>query len=195
MRISELARKTSETDVLIKLNIDGTGESAIETGIGFFDHMLTLFTAHGLFNLELKATGDLHVDFHHTVEDVGLSLGVAFKDALGDKSGIKRYGFISLPMDETLANVSLDISGRPHLTLVNPLEDRMAGDFPLDLLRVFFQAFTDRGGITAHATVLTSSNPHHAAEALFKGFARALREAVSKDPRVQDVPSTKGSLD
>jgi imidazoleglycerol-phosphate dehydratase len=195
MRISEIARKTSETNILIKLNIDGTGKSAIETGIGFFDHMLTLFTAHGLFNLELEATGDLHVDFHHTVEDVGLCLGVAFKDALADKSGIKRYGFISLPMDETLVNVSLDISGRPHLTLVNPLEDRMAGDFPLDLLRVFFQAFTDRGGITAHATVMTGSNPHHAAEALFKGFARALREAVSKDLRVQDVPSTKGSID
>jgi imidazoleglycerol-phosphate dehydratase len=195
MRISEISRKTSETDIWVKLNIDGAGNGSISTGIGFFDHMLNLFTRHGLFDLELKAVGDLHVDFHHTVEDVGISLGSSFREAIADKRGINRYGFSSLPMDETLVNVSLDVSGRPHLALVNPLEDRAAGDFPLDLVRVFFQAFSDRGGITAHATVITGTNPHHTAEALFKGFARALREAVAIDSRVKDVPSTKGSLD
>lgn len=195
MRISEISRKTSETDIWVKLNIDGAGNGSISTGIGFFDHMLNLFTRHGLFDLELKAVGDLHVDFHHTVEDVGISLGSSFREAIADKRGINRYGFSSLPMDETLVNVSLDVSGRPHLALVNPLEDRAAGDFPLDLVRVFLQAFSDRGGITAHATVITGTNPHHAAEALFKGFARALREAVAIDSRVKDVPSTKGSLD
>jgi len=195
MRISEISRKTSETDIRLKLNIDGQGIGSIETGIGFFDHMLNLFTRHGLFDLELKALGDLHVDFHHTVEDVGLCLGTAFRQTIGDKRGIRWYGFSSLPMDETLVNVSVDVSGRPHLTLVNPFEDRMAGDFPLDLVRVFFQAFIDRGGITAHASVLSGSNPHHSAEAMFKGFARALHQAAEIDPCVQDIPSTKGSLD
>jgi len=195
MRISEISRKTSETDIWVKLNIDGVGNGSISTGIGFFDHMLNLLTRHSLFDLELKAVGDLHVDFHHTVEDVGISLGSAFREAISDKRGINRYGFSSLPMDETLVNVSLDVSGRPHLALVNPLQDRAAGDFPLDLVRVFFHAFSDRAGITAHATVITGTNAHHAAEALFKGFARALREAVAIDPRVKDVPSTKGSLD
>lgn len=195
MRISEILRKTSETDIRLKLNIDGNGIGAIETGIGFFDHMLNLFARHSAFDLELNAVGDLHVDFHHTVEDVGLCLGAAFRQAIGDKHGIRRYGFSSLPMDETLVSVSVDVSGRPHLNLVNPLEDRTVGDFPLDLLKVFFQAFADRGGITAHAILITGSNPHHAAEAMFKGFARALREAVEKDSRVQGVPSTKGSLD
>ena len=195
MRISEISRKTFETDIQLRLNLDGQGNGPISTGIGFFDHMLNLFTRHGAFDMELNAVGDLHVDFHHTVEDVGLCLGAAFRQAIGDKQGIKRYGFSSLPMDETLVNVSLDVSGRPHLNLVNPFEDRAVGDFPLDLLRAFFQAFTDRGGITAHVILITGSNPHHAAEAMFKGFARALREAVENDSRVQGVPSTKGSLD
>ncbi len=195
MRISEISRKTSETDIRLKLNIDGQGIGSIETGIGFFNHMLNLFTRHSAFDLELNAVGDLHVDFHHTVEDVGLCLGTAFRQAVGDKRGIRRYGFSSLPMDETLVNVSIDVSGRPHLNLINPMENRTVGDFPLDLLKVFFQAFSDRGGITAHTILMTGSNPHHAAEAMFKGFARALREAVEKDSRVQGVPSTKGSLD
>ncbi|MDA8407699.1 MAG: imidazoleglycerol-phosphate dehydratase HisB [Deltaproteobacteria bacterium] len=195
MRISEISRKTSETDIRLKLNIDGQGIGSIETGIGFFNHMLNLFTRHSAFDLELNAVGDLHVDFHHTVEDVGLCLGTAFRQAVGDKRGIRRYGFSSLPMDETLVNVSIDVSGRPHLNLINPMENRTVGDFPLDLLKVFFQAFSDRGGITAHTILITGSNPHHAAEAMFKGFARALREAVEKDSRVQGVPSTKGSLD
>ena len=195
MRISEFSRKTSETDICIKLNIDGAGHSAIATGIGFFDHMLNLFSRHGLFDVEIKAEGDLHVDFHHTVEDVGLCLGSAFREAAGEKRGIRRYGFSSLPMDETLVNVSMDISGRPHLTLSNPLEDRSAGDFPLDLVRVFFQALSDRAGITCHATVVAGSNPHHAAEAIFKGFARALRQALEFDSRIDEIPSTKGSLD
>jgi imidazoleglycerol-phosphate dehydratase len=195
MRISEISRKTSETDIHLTLNIDGQGSCSIETGIGFFDHMLNLFSRHGLFDMELKAVGDLHVDFHHTVEDVGLCLGSAFREAIGDKRGVRRYGFSSLPMDETLVNVSLDVSGRPLLTMVNPLEDRSAGEFPLDLVRVFFQALIDRGGMTCHATLIAGSNPHHAAEALFKGFARALRQALELDPRVDDIPSTKGSLD
>ncbi|MCL5125668.1 MAG: imidazoleglycerol-phosphate dehydratase HisB [Deltaproteobacteria bacterium] len=195
MRTSEISRKTYETDIHLKLNIDGSGNGSISTGIGFFDHMLDLFTRHGLFDLALKAVGDLHVDFHHTVEDVGLCLGAAFKQAIGDKYGINRYGFSSLPMDETLVNVSVDVSGRPILNLVNPLENRSAGDFPLDLVKVFFQAFSGQGGITAHAFLITGSDPHHAAEAFFKGFGRALREALEKDARVQGIPSTKGSLD
>jgi imidazoleglycerol-phosphate dehydratase len=195
MRIAEISRKTSETDIYLKLNIDGQGRSSIQTGIGFFDHMLNLFSRHGLFDIEIKAVGDLYVDFHHTVEDVGLCLGSVLRDAIADKRGIARYGFSSLPMDETLVNVSLDVSGRPCFTMTNPLEDRSAGDFPLDLVRVFFQALSDRGGITCHVTLLTGTNPHHAAEAIFKGFARALRQALELDPRVDDIPSTKGSLD
>ncbi len=195
MRIAEIARKTSETDIYLKLNIDGQGRSSIQTGIGFFDHMLNLFSRHGLFDIELKAVGDLYVDFHHTVEDVGLCMGLVFRDAIADKRGISRYGFSSMPMDETLVNVSLDVSGRPFLTMTNPLEDRSAGDFPLDLVRVFFQALSDRGGITCHVNLIAGTNPHHAAEAIFKGFARALRQALELDPRVDDIPSTKGSLD
>ncbi|MGC8603633.1 MAG: imidazoleglycerol-phosphate dehydratase HisB [Desulfomonilaceae bacterium] len=195
MRVSEISRKTSETDIHLELNIDGLGNALIRTGIGFFDHMLDLFSRHSLFDLKLKAAGDLEVDFHHTVEDVGLCLGTAFREAIGDKRSIRRYGFSSLPMDETLINVSVDVSGRPHLNLINPLEKMRAGKFPLDLVRVFFQAFTDRSGITAHAILITGSNPHHAAEAFFKGLARALREAVENDPRVHGVPSTKGLLD
>ncbi|MGC8657785.1 MAG: imidazoleglycerol-phosphate dehydratase HisB [Desulfomonilaceae bacterium] len=195
MRTSEISRKTGETDIHLKLNIDGSGKGSISTGIGFFDHMLNLFARHGLFDLELTAEGDLHVDFHHTVEDVGICLGAALREASGDKNGINRYGFSSLPMDEALVNVSVDVSGRPNLNLVNSLENRSAGDFPLDLVRVFFQALSGRGGITAHAILITGSDPHHVAEAFFKGFGRALRKALEKDERVRGVPSTKGSLD
>ncbi|MFH0958096.1 MAG: imidazoleglycerol-phosphate dehydratase HisB [Pseudomonadota bacterium] len=195
MRTSEISRKTLETDINLKLNVDGQGRSSIKTGIGFFDHMLNLFSRHGLFDVELTAVGDIHVDFHHTVEDVGLCMGSAFREAMGDKRGVRRYGFSSLPMDETLVNVSLDVSGRSFLTMVNHLEDRSAGDFSLDLVRVFFLALCDRGGMTCHATLIAGTNPHHAAEALFKGFARALRQALELDPRVDDIPSTKGYLE
>ena len=195
MRNAEISRKTSETDVLVKLNLDGTGAAEIATGVGFFDHMLDHVARHGLINLTLKASGDLHVDCHHTVEDVGLSLGEALRTALGDKAGIRRYGFAAVPMDEALAHVALDLSGRPLLVFSNPLADRSAGDFALDLIPVFLQALADRAGITLHAAVKVAENPHHAAEAIFKALGRALREAVEMDPRVRGVPSTKGILE
>lgn len=194
-RTGSVSRKTSETDVQITMNLDGQGISSISTGIGFFDHMLTHVSKHGLIDLEIRAQGDLHVDFHHTVEDVGLALGEALRTALGNKSGIRRYGFASVPMDEALASVALDLSGRPYLVYANPLADRSAGAFALDLVTVFLQAVADRGGITLHTTVHTAENPHHAAEAVFKALGRALREAVELDPRATGIPSTKGVLE
>lgn len=195
MRTSATSRRTSETDVQIKLSLDGTGKAALDTGIGFFDHMLDHVAHHGLLDLEVIAKGDLHVDQHHTVEDVGICLGEALSEALGAKEGIRRYGFASVPMDEALATVSLDLSGRALLVYSNPLGDRRAGDFLLDLVPVFLQALADRGGITLHATVAYAANPHHAAEALFKALGRALREAVELDKRATGVPSTKGVLE
>jgi imidazoleglycerol-phosphate dehydratase len=194
-RTGSVSRQTSETDVHVTLNLDGAGVSAISTGIGFFDHMLTHVSKHGLIDLQVQAQGDLHVDFHHTVEDVGLALGEAFRSALGDKKGICRYGYASVPMDEALASVALDLSGRPYLVYTNPLADRSAGAFALDLVTVFLQAMADRGGITLHATVHTAENPHHAAEAIFKALGRALREAVEFDSRATGIPSTKGVLE
>lgn len=195
MRRAKIARNTSETQVNVNLCLDGSGKADINTGIGFFDHMLDLFTRHGLFDLEIIAHGDLQVDFHHTVEDVGICMGDAVRKAVGDKHGIRRYGFSSTPMDELLAIVSLDLSGRSFLAFSNPLEDRSAGNFPLDLVRVFFQAFSDRSAMTLHAKVELAQNPHHAAEGLFKALARALRQAVEIDPRVLGAPSTKGVLE
>lgn len=195
MRISEISRKTSETNVGVKLDLDGSGLAKVKTGIGFFDHMLDHISRHGLFDLEVSAQGDLHVDQHHTVEDVGLCVGTAFRQALGDKSGINRYGFASVPMDEALATVSLDFSGRPFLVFSNPLPGRVAGDFALDLVPVFLQALADRAGLTIHVSVTNAQNPHHAAEAVFKGLGRALREAVKIDSRSERVPSTKGVLE
>lgn len=194
MRTSTISRKTAETDINLTLNLDGTGQSSISTGIGFLDHMLTHVSRHGLLDLEVTAQGDLHVDYHHTVEDVGLCAGDALRAALAGKEGIRRYGFAVVPMDEALASVTLDLSGRPFLAYANPLADRSAGDFALDLVQVFFQALADRGGITLHASVHAGENPHHAAEALFKALGRALRDAVELDPRVTGVPSTKGIL-
>jgi imidazoleglycerol-phosphate dehydratase len=193
-RTAEVTRKTSETDVLVKLSLDGSGAGKISTGVGFFDHMLDHVTRHGLFDMEIAARGDLHVDYHHTVEDVGLTLGEAFKQAVGAKKGLRRYGFAQVPMDEALASVTLDLSGRPMLVFCNPLSDRCAGDFPLDLVPVFLQGVVDRAGITLHATVHAADNPHHAAEAVFKALGRALRDAVEIDRRVKGVPSTKGVL-
>jgi imidazoleglycerol-phosphate dehydratase len=195
MRIAEIARKTSETDISVNLCLDGTGQSTISTGIGFFDHMLHHVTKHGLFDMEISAKGDLHVDFHHTVEDIGICMGEAFRKALGERVGIRRYGYAIVPMDEALASVALDISGRPYLAYHNHLDDRFAGEFALDLVPVFIQAFVDRAGITLHVTVHAADNPHHAAEAIFKALGRALRDAVETDPRVSGVPSTKGVLD
>lgn len=194
MRSAEQHRQTTETDIRVKLGLDGTGKRNIGTGIGFFDHMLDHVARHGLLDLEIGASGDLHVDYHHTVEDVGLTLGEVLRKALGDKAGIRRYGSARVPMDEALASVTLDLSGRPLLVYANPLADRAAGDFPLDLVQVFLQGVADRAGMTLHVTVETAENPHHAAEAVFKALGRALREAVEFDPRVEGVPSTKGVL-
>jgi imidazoleglycerol-phosphate dehydratase len=195
MRIAEITRKTTETDITVLVNADGTGKRSIATGIGFFDHMLDHVAGHGLLDLDIRAVGDLHVDHHHTVEDVGLCLGEALHKALADKGGIRRYGSAVVPMDEALASVALDLSGRPYLVYSNPLADRFAGDFALDLVPVFLQALTDRAGITMHVTVHGAENPHHAAEAIFKAVGRALREAVEIDPRVEGIPSTKGILE
>jgi len=194
MRTAEISRKTSETDIQVRLSIDGTGKSAINTGIGFFDHMLDHVARHGLFDLEVSASGDLHVDHHHTVEDVGICIGEALRNAVGAKEGIRRYGFATVPMDEALASVALDLSGRPLMVFSNPLSDRRAGEFLLDLIAVFLQALADRASLTLHASVRAGDNPHHAAEAVFKALGRALREAVELDPRVQGIPSTKGVL-
>ncbi len=195
MRSAEVTRKTQETDIRIMLNVDGGGKGSIATGIGFFDHMLSHVSKHGLFDLEISAQGDVHVDYHHTVEDVGLCLGEALRRALADKHGIRRYGFAMVPMDEALASVTVDLSGRPFLVYANPLEGRSAGDFALDLVPVFLHALVDRGGITLHASVHAAENPHHAAEAVFKALGRALRQAVERDSRVRGVPSTKGILE
>jgi imidazoleglycerol-phosphate dehydratase len=195
MRIAEITRKTTETDITVLVNADGTGKRSIATGIGFFDHMLDHVAGHGLLDLDIRAVGDLHVDHHHTVEDVGLCLGEALHKALADKGGIRRYGSAVVPMDEALASVALDLTGRPYLVYSNPLADRFAGDFALDLVPVFLQALTDRAGITMHVTVHGAENPHHAAEAIFKAVGRALREAVEIDPRVEGIPSTKGILE
>lgn len=194
MRTAQIARKTSETDVTISLGLDGSGKASISTGIGFLDHMLDHVARHGLLDLELKATGDLHVDDHHTVEDVGICFGQALREALGDKVGIRRYGSAFVPMDEALASVALDISGRGFLVFSNPLSHRRAGEFLLDLIPVFLHAVVDHAGITLHISVQAAENPHHAAEAVFKAVGRALRDAVELDPRVQGVPSTKGTL-
>lgn len=194
MRTAQLSRDTSETGIRIRLLLEGSGKGEISTGIGFFDHMLDLFARHGLFDMEVKATGDLHVDYHHTVEDVGICVGEAFRRAVGDKKGIRRYGFASVPMDEALASVTLDLSGRPYLVYANPLDERSAGTFALDLVPVFLQALADKGGINLHVIVHCGRNPHHAAEAVFKALGRALRQAVELDPRVEGIPSTKGVL-
>jgi imidazoleglycerol-phosphate dehydratase len=193
-RTAEINRKTSETNVTVKLSLDGSGKGRISTGVGFFDHMLDHVMRHGLLDMEMSADGDLHVDYHHTVEDVGLTMGEALKQAVGDKQGLRRYGFAQIPMDEALASVTLDLSGRPMLVCTNPLSERSAGDFPLDLLPVFLQGLADRAGMTMHVTVHAAENPHHAAEAVFKALGRALRLAVEIDPRVKGIPSTKGVL-
>ena len=183
---------------MLGLNLDGAGVAKIETGIPFFDHMLTLLAKHALFDLEVKAKGDLEVDFHHTVEDVGIVLGQALQQALGDKKGVVRYGHFLLPMDETLARVALDFSGRPLLVFRAPrnfnLNKLRAGDFPAQLTVEFLRGLAQEAGLTLHVEVLYSSETHHLIEAVFKGLARALEQAVRRDPRVRGIPSTKGKL-
>lgn len=195
MRSASISRRTAETDVTVSIGLDGTGRATISTGVGFFDHMLELFARHGLFDVEAKVTGDLHVDHHHTVEDTGIALGQAFAQALGDKRGIARYADIHLPMDEALTRVSIDISGRPFLVFRTAFKAEKIGQFDTELVREWFQAFAMNAGITLHVETLYGDNAHHIAESCFKGLARALRKAVAIDPREHGrIPSTKGSL-
>jgi imidazoleglycerol-phosphate dehydratase len=195
MRAASVSRRTAETDVAVSIALDGTGQSTIATGVGFLDHMLELFARHGLFDIDVKVTGDLHVDQHHTTEDTGIALGQAFLKALGDKKGIARYADIHLPMDEALTRVALDISGRPFLVFRSGFPAEKIGAFDTELVREWFQAFAINAGVTLHVETLYGDNSHHIAESCFKGLARALRKAVAFDPREEGrVPSTKGSL-
>lgn len=193
-RTAELSRKTAETTIELKLELDGIGQAEIATGIGFFDHMLTLWTKHGLFDLSVKVDGDLEVDGHHTVEDTGIVLGQCLAKALGDKAGIKRYGTAYVPMDEALAMVSLDISGRPFLAFEDILPRVHIGDFDAELVEEFLRALSVHAGITLHVRLLAGKNVHHMVEAIFKALGRALDEAVRKDERIVGVMSTKGTL-
>ena len=195
MRNASISRRTAETDISVSIDLDGTGKSAIATGVGFLDHMLELFARHGLFDVEIKCEGDLHVDQHHTTEDIGIALGQAVAKALGDKRGIARYADIHMPMDETLSRLAIDISGRPFLVFRTSFRVEKIGQFDTELVHEFFQAFAMNAGITLHVETHYGDNAHHIAESLFKGLARALRKAVSIDPREEGrVPSTKGSL-
>jgi imidazoleglycerol-phosphate dehydratase len=195
MRAASISRRTAETDVSVSITLDGTGRSSITTGVGFLDHMLELLARHGLFDLDVKVTGDLHVDHHHTTEDTGIALGQAFLKALGDKKGIVRYADVHLPMDEALTRVALDLSGRPFLVFRSMFPAEKIGAFDTELVREWFQAFAVNAGVTLHVETLYGDNSHHIAESCFKGLARALRTAVAVDPREQGrVPSTKGSL-
>lgn len=193
-RRAEIKRKTKETDISINLTLEGEGKSSITTGIPFLDHMLELFTRHGLFNLTVKAKGDLEVDLHHTVEDVGICLGKSFSAALGDKQGIRRYGETTLPMDDALASVSVDISGRSFLAYRLKIRKVKLGDFNIGLIKEFFRAFADQADLTLHINLLYGEEPHHIIEAVFKAFGRSMREAVEIDPRIKGIPSTKGIL-
>ena len=193
-RIATVKRTTKETDVSLSLNLDGTGRSAISSGIPFLDHMLTLFAAHGGFDLDLQATGDLEVDGHHTVEDIGIVLGQAISKALGDRKGITRFGEATLPMDEALAGVYLDLSNRPYLCYEVSFPSQKTGTFDMELLEEFFRAVSQNAGMTLHIHKLCGRNGHHIAEAVFKGFARALGAATSLSPRQSGIPSTKGVL-
>lgn len=193
-RSIELERTTSETSIKLSLNLDGSGKAVISSSVSFLDHMLNLFARHGLFDLVVEANGDIDIDFHHTVEDIGIVLGNAVRKALGDKLGIRRYGFARVPMDESLAEVSLDISGRPYLVYQVELPKVKVGDFDVELAREFFQAFTNNCGCNLHINLLYGDNVHHIIEACFKAFARALDVATQRDERVNGVMSTKGVL-
>jgi len=197
-RHAQIHRATGETDIAIKLAVDGNGKTSIKTGVPFFDHMLTLLGKHALFDLDVRAKGDTEVDFHHTVEDVGIVLGQVLAKAIGDKKGMVRYGHFLLAMDETLVRVALDFSGRPLLVWRLPkgvnLNRLKAGDFPAQLTVEFLRGFVQQAGLTLHVEVLYSDETHHLIEAVFKGVARALEQAVRRDPRVKGVPSTKGML-
>ena len=194
-RTADLSRNTNETRIKLSLNLDGTGSVSAKTGVGFFDHMLDLLGRHALIDLTVEADGDLHVDQHHTVEDVGLALGQALDKAVGDKRGITRYGWANLPMDESLARVALDLSGRPAFVFSIPFKGPLIGEFAAELIEEFFKALSTAAKMNLHIDVPYGTNNHHMAEAAFKAFARALRQAVTVDPRAADqVPSTKGTL-
>jgi imidazoleglycerol-phosphate dehydratase len=194
-RIAERHRKTRETDITVRANLDGTGEAKISTGVGFFDHMLEGFAKHSLIDLEVRAEGDLHIDAHHTVEDVGIVIGLAVADALGDMKGITRFGHAYIPMDETLTRASLDISKRPYLIWKVEFTRDKIGEFDTELFKEFFHAFAGNAGVCLHVENLYGTNNHHIAESCFKGLARALKMAATLDPRIAGaVPSTKGSL-
>lgn len=193
-RIGTCTRKTKETDITLTINLDGTGNNQIDTGIPFFDHMLDGFARHGLFDLSVKVSGDLEVDSHHTVEDTGIVLGQALQNALGTKAGIKRYGYFILPMDETLALSAIDLSGRPYLKYDADFTVPQLGTLDTEMIREFFYAVSYSGAMNLHLKILEPGNNHHMAEALFKAFGKALDMAVSAEPRIKDVWSTKGTL-
>lgn len=193
-RCAKVNRKTGETDIEIILELDGTGKASVDTGIGFFDHMLISFARHGLFDMTVKVKGDLHVDCHHTIEDTGIVLGEAIKEALGDKKSIKRFGSFMLPMDETLVLCAIDLSGRPYLVFDGTFNSERVGYFDTEMVKEFFYAVSYSAGMNLHLKEMYGENAHHIIEAMFKAFARALDEAVAIDPRVQGLPSTKGAL-
>jgi len=194
-RFAKVERNTLETQIQVEINLDGVGSSNIQTGMGFFDHMLEQVARHGLFDITIKAMGDLHIDAHHTVEDVGITLGQAFKEALGEKTGISRYGHSYVPLDEALSRVVIDLSGRPGLEYAVDYVRGRIGEFDVDLIREFFQGFVNLAGVTLHIDNMKGDNAHHQSETIFKAFGRALRVAVSADERnVGKVPSTKGQL-
>lgn len=194
-RTADVQRKTNETDVFISVNVDGQGTSICGSGNGFLDHMLTLFAKHGLFDLEVKCLGDIEIDFHHSIEDTGITLGQAFKEALGEKRGIRRYAHAYIPMDETLVRVCVDLSGRSALVYEENLRDRIINNFEVDLVYDFLKGFCDAVGANLHVDILRARNSHHAIEAIFKGFGRALREACEIDLRAANsIPSTKGVI-
>jgi imidazoleglycerol-phosphate dehydratase len=194
-RTAELRRKTRETRIRLRVNLDGAGQAEVTTGIGFFDHMLEALARHALLDLEIECTGDLHVDGHHTVEDVGITLGQAIAEALGDRAGIRRYADATVPLDEALVRVVVDVSGRPYLAYhIDIARWQMLGDYDVFLTPEFFRALVQNAGLTVHMDLIRGENPHHIVEAAFKAFARALDEATTLDPRVRGVPSTKGAL-
>ena len=193
-RVGTIHRKTKETDITLNLKLDGEGATSIQSGVAFMDHMLTLFSVHGFFDLDVKGAGDIEVDDHHTVEDLGICLGQAFKQALGDLSGICRYGFSVIPMDEALAQVAVDISNRPHLHYEAPIKDQKVGTFDTALAKEFLRALALHAGLTLHVKVIHGDNTHHIIEAVFKALGRALGQAISLEPRTSGPLSSKGSL-
>jgi imidazoleglycerol-phosphate dehydratase len=193
-RAAQVARKTKETDVRIELRLDGDGRAAVKTGIAFLDHMLELLAKHGLFDLAVQARGDLDVDYHHTVEDVGLVLGQALREALGDKAGLRRFGEATVPLDEALVQTVVDLSGRPFLAYDVRIKQARVGSFDVELIHDFLLALVNQAGMNLHVRMLAGRNPHHIVEAAFKGLARALDAATQRDPRIRGVPSTKGTL-